>query len=103
MKEIDFVAIKRSEKIYIQVANSIERKETLRRELAPLQAIQDAYPKLLLARTHAPPMILKASRSSILPNGCSVHNVHRQAILVRANQTDSKTSSAIAEEVLLFT
>ena len=50
-KEIDFVAIKRSEKLYIQVANSIESEETLQRELAPLQAIQDAYPKMLLART----------------------------------------------------
>ena len=53
-KEIDFVAIRRSEKLYIQVADSIDSKDTLQRELAPLRAIQDAYPKILLARTHDP-------------------------------------------------
>ena len=36
------------------MANSIESEETLRRELAPLQAIQDAYPKMILARTRNP-------------------------------------------------
>lgn len=50
-KEIDFVAIKRSEKLYIQVANSVDDPNTFQREIAPLLKIRDAYPKMILART----------------------------------------------------
>ena len=53
-KEIDFVAIRQGERLYIQVANDISAPDTFRREIDPLLRIRDAYPKLLIARIYQP-------------------------------------------------
>lgn len=55
--EVDFVAIKQDKKFYVQVSYSIEEERTRSRELASLLAIRDAYPKILIARTHQPEYI----------------------------------------------
>lgn len=46
--EIDFVAVKNNEKVYIQVAYKLSSSETIEREFSPLAAIKDNYPKYVV-------------------------------------------------------
>lgn len=47
--EVDFIAEKPNEKLYIQVCESMLAKETRDRELKPLQMINDNYEKIILS------------------------------------------------------
>lgn len=47
--EIDFVAEKPSDKVYIQVTESMQSPETRERELRPLRMIPDNYEKIVLS------------------------------------------------------
>lgn len=47
--EVDFVASSADNKIYIQVTESMLSEDVRKRELAPLQSIQDNYEKLVLS------------------------------------------------------
>lgn len=47
-QEIDFIAEKQGQKIYIQVAYKLESEQTILREFSPLLDIADNYPKFVI-------------------------------------------------------
>ncbi|MBV2196789.1 MAG: ATP-binding protein [Flavobacterium sp.] len=47
-KEIDFIAEKNNEKLYVQVALSLHAEKTMQREFGNLLAIDDNYPKMVV-------------------------------------------------------
>lgn len=47
--EVDFIATKADDKVYIQVTESMTSEEVRKRELAPLQKINDNYEKIVLS------------------------------------------------------
>ena len=48
-KEIDFIAEKKNEKVYIQVTFRMDSEKTVSREFNPLLAIRDHYPKYVIS------------------------------------------------------
>lgn len=46
--EIDFIGVKKGEKIYIQVALSLSEEKTMDREFGNLKKIKDNYPKIVV-------------------------------------------------------
>ncbi|MFW5852026.1 MAG: ATP-binding protein [Bacteroidota bacterium] len=48
-KEIDFIAEKNSQKLYIQVCTALTDEKVVEREYASLEAIKDHFPKLVLS------------------------------------------------------
>lgn len=50
--EVDFIATKTDEKVYYQVSETILDEKTRARELRPLEAISDNYPKYILTMDH---------------------------------------------------
>ena len=54
-REVDFVAMSNMGNMYYQVAATVRDNAVLERELAPLKAIRDNYPKTLLTLDEDPP------------------------------------------------
>jgi len=47
-KEIDFIAEKQGDKVYLQVTYKLESDQTIEREFSPLLAVEDQYPKYVV-------------------------------------------------------
>lgn len=47
-KEIDFIAEKQGNKVYLQVAYKLESNQSIEREFSPLLAVGDQYPKYVI-------------------------------------------------------
>lgn len=52
--EVDFIVINQGQKAYYQVALSVRDGQTMQRELAPLVALSDSFPKYLLTLDNDP-------------------------------------------------
>jgi predicted AAA+ superfamily ATPase len=61
-QEIDFIAMNDQGVEYFQAAASVRNGATLRRELAPLESVQDSYPKWLLTLDDDPPASINGIR-----------------------------------------
>ncbi|WP_165248590.1 ATP-binding protein [Adlercreutzia sp. ZJ141] len=60
--EVDFVAERNGERVYIQVTEGMTEKATMERELKPLKAVRDAYPKMVVAASGSYPTSIDGIR-----------------------------------------
>ena len=52
--EIDFIADKPNETLFIQVSLSLRNESTFEREITPLKALNNSYPKIILTMDESP-------------------------------------------------
>ncbi len=60
--EIDFIAERKNERIYVQVSYLLESQKTIDRELAALRAVEDAWPKFLFSLDEFQPSVFDGIR-----------------------------------------
>lgn len=60
--EVDFIAKRGDEKVYIQVSYSIKDEKTMKREVAPLMNLPGGYPRILIAGTEHPEYLYEGIR-----------------------------------------
>ena len=65
--EVDFVAQRRDERVYIQVCQSVLDDATFNREVAPLEAVRNSFTKMVL--------VADAWRLGVTPRGIRVQNL----------------------------
>ena len=61
-QEIDFVATKADEKLYVQVTENMDAPETREREMNPLRQIRDNYGKMVIALECGLPVLQEGIR-----------------------------------------
>lgn len=60
--EVDFIAKRGNEKVYIQVSYSVKDEKTMKREIAPLMNLPGGYPRILIAGTEHPEYLYEGIR-----------------------------------------
>ena len=63
--EVDFIATRADDKLYVQVTESMNAPETRERELSPLRKIPDNYEKIVIAMECDLPRTRTASKSLV--------------------------------------
>ena len=69
-KEVDFVAVRGDEKMYIQVSDDLSRPKTFEREYDPCLRSKMRIPSLFWPTPGMRPMTMKASGFIIYQTGC---------------------------------
>ena len=90
--EIDFVAERQNERLYVQVTQEIRSEKTAKREYERLLEIRDNYPKYVLTRMRLRAATIRASAPCTLRIFCSARNTDDLIPLICSQKVFKKTS-----------